>query len=273
MTGPERDAASRRLERERKARREAEAIAERVTGELYSALGDLEKVNRDLEAANESIREFVAVATHDIRGPLSVILGTAELLRTEGGRLTEEQKQAFLDTVTERGHMLNRLVEDLLTVSKLELGAVEAHIADVSVRLALDRIVHDLRDGAIRIRMAASDDLKVRADPDHLERILVNYITNARKYGEPPVEVVVDDVGEFAEVRVHDRGPGVPDEFVHRLFTKFARADDARSRQQAGTGLGLSIVRGLAIANGGEAWYEPNVPQGSCFGVRLPRVA
>jgi signal transduction histidine kinase len=274
MSVPEHGALRRRLERERKARREAEAIAERVTAELYATIGDLEKSNRALEAANESIREFVAVASHDIRGPLAVILGAAELLRDDDQGLTDDQKREFLSTLADRGLMLSRLVDDLLTVSSLDLGVVETHIADVSVRLALERILHDLNDDSILIHMAAPDDLQVRADPDHLERILVNYISNARKYGEPPVEVRVDDddAADFANVRVSDRGPGVPDEFVHRLFTKFARSNDARSRDNEGTGLGLSIVRGLALANGGDAWYEPNVPHGSCFGVKLPRV-
>ena len=72
------------------------------------------------------------------------------------------------------------------------------------------------------------------------------------------------------EVRVCDHGEGVPEEFVPRLFGKFARADNA-SRRAKGTGLGLSIVRGLALVNGGDAWYEPNDPCGSCFAVRLPR--
>jgi signal transduction histidine kinase len=74
----------------------------------------------------------------------------------------------------------------------------------------------------------------------------------------------------MVEVRVLDRGPGVPPEFVSRLFSKFARADTPATRAQKGTGLGLSIVRGLAEANGGQARYEANVPNGSCFVVELP---
>jgi signal transduction histidine kinase len=264
------EALQKRLDRERRARREAEAIAERVTGELYGAVGELEKANRDLEAANASIREFVAVASHDIRGPLTVILGMTQILRDDHDSVTAEEREEMLASIDERGRMLNRLVEDLLTVSRLELGAVETHIADISLPVELDRIVHELGDERIVIRNQASDEVKVRADRDHVDRILVNYLTNALKYGEPPVEIVVGCVPEFAEVRVKDHGPGIPDEFVHRLFTKFARADDERARSRPGTGLGLSIVRGLAQANGGDAWYEPNRPRGSCFVVKFP---
>lgn len=269
----------RRLDRERKARREAEAIAERVTGELYAAVGELERVNRSLEkanqdlaSANEAIKEFVAIASHDIRGPLTVMLGSAELLLAHGDQLDAEETRDLLGRIEHQGQSLRRLVGDLLTVSRLEADAVELHIEEISIAMELERVVHEMGDDAVGVRVQAPKDLTVSADPDHLERILMNYLSNAVKYGEPPIDAEADDSGDFVEVRIRDRGSGVPAEFVHRLFGKFARADEAASRQR-GTGLGLSIVRGLARANGGEAWYEPNSPRGSCFAVKLPKVA
>jgi signal transduction histidine kinase len=94
--------------------------------------------------------------------------------------------------------------------------------------------------------------------------------TNALTYGEPPVDVNAESSGPFVEVGVEDRGPGVPADLAPRLFAKFARGEDRAARRE-GTGLGLSIVRGLAQANGGDAWYRPAVPRGSCFLVKLPR--
>jgi signal transduction histidine kinase len=105
------------------------------------------------------------------------------------------------------------------------------------------------------------------ADRDHLEQILVNYVSNALKYGESPVRIDAHRRHRWVEVVVADEGDGVPEEFVPRLFEKFAQA--GRIRSGSGTGLGLSIVRGLARAQGGEAWYEPVEP-GSRFCVRLP---
>lgn len=275
---PER--ARRRLERERKARLEAEAIAERVTRELYAtvqelegAKGELERANVVLESANQSLQEFVAVASHDMRAPLTSILGYAEMMLAKWERIDDPRKMEFVGVIDQQGRRLRRLVDDLLTVSKIDMGAVEAHLEKLCVRIELERTLVDLGEARGLVDVVAPQDLQVLADPDHLHRILENYIGNALKYGAPPIAAEAGEAGEWVEFRVRDRGDGVPDEFVHRLFGKFARAESATTRAKAGTGLGLSIVRGLARANGGEAWYEPNTPTGSCFGLRLPKPA
>src|SRR4029077_4450248 len=100
--------------------------------------------------------------------------------------------------------------------------------------------------------------------------ILLNYLTNARKYGAEPITVDAVRRDDWVEVCVRDAGPGVPLDFVPRLFEHFTRVEGNRGGQQ-GAGLGLAIVAGLAHANHGSVWYEPNVPTGSCFGVRVPQ--
>lgn len=265
MDEPDPGLLQRRLDRERAARHEAETIAERATAELYASQGDLRRANAELRLLNDTMREFVAVASHDLRGPLTAVVGMASLLASRWEDIPPERRAEMLDVIVRQGHRLSRLVDDLLTVSKIESGALDA-VAEV---VALDRAVReaaaDFADAEIRLTV---DGLAVVADPDHLQRILVNYLGNALKYGEPPVEVDARDAGEWVEIRVCDHGAGVPEELVPRLFGKFARG--AVSAQKGGTGLGLSIVQGLARANGGDTWYEPNQPCGSCFGVRLP---
>jgi signal transduction histidine kinase len=258
MTDP--DVLRRRLDRERRARHEAEAIAERVTAQLYAAMNDL-------EAANAAIRDFAAVASHDIRNPLAFIMGASQLLEENFDDIPEETRKQLLTSIVERGKMLERLVDDLLTVSKLDAGAIEAHTENIQIGLELDRVMANIGDDASVVRVEGCDELTVHADPDHLERILSNYITNALKYGSPPIDVKFGSGDGFVEIRVIDRGPGVPPDFAPRLFGRFARAAGNAAK---GTGLGLSIVRGLAAANGGEAWYEPAEPNGSCFAVKLP---
>jgi signal transduction histidine kinase len=265
----------RRLDRERAARREAEAIAERVTAELYASASELQRVNLELKGANDELqnlnqamRDFVAVASHDLRGPLTSILGAASTLNRKWSALSDEHRGQFLGIVERQGRHLLRMVEDLLTVSRIEAGQLDTHCEVIKLGDAFRRIVEDFGRPLPDIHVHV-DDVNVLADPDHLERILVNFLGNALKYGSPPVEVEAHAAGDWVEIRVLDHGEGVPEEFVPRLFGKFARGEQSKS----GTGLGLSIVQGLARANGGETWYEPNRPHGSCFAVRLPLAA
>lgn len=265
----------RRYAREQKARREAEEIAERVTGDLYAASHALREVNRQLNATNEELqavnhamRDFVAVASHDLRGPLTAILGFASTMTEHWDTIPDADKRGFVSIISRQASQLNRMVDDLLTVSRIEAGALDTHVEAVRLRNATERVIEDFSQHASEIRVALPDGLAVLADPDHLQRILTNYVSNALKHGAPPVEVVAQAAGEWVEIRVRDSGEGVPEQFVPRLFGKFARANGGE-----GTGLGLSIVQGLARANGGETWYEPNRPRGSCFAVRLPKVA
>jgi signal transduction histidine kinase len=263
----------RRLERERSARQQSEAIAERVTAELYQTTLALKRTNEELQAVNQSMRDFVAIASHDFRSPLTSILGFSGMLLSRWDTLGDEQRVEYIDVIKRQGEHLKRLVDDLLTVSTIEAGALDVHQEVVTLHDALRRAIDDFAQTAAQVELVAPDGLAVMVDPNHLNRILMNFVTNAVKYGEPPVEVKAVDCGDCVEIRVCDHGEGVPEAFVPRLFARFARADTEATRDQKGTGLGLSIVQGLARANGGETWYEPNSPHGSCFAVRLPKPA
>lgn len=269
-----------RLERERRARSEAEAIAERVTGELYASVQELkrlnqevERANRDLQAANQTMRDFVAVAAHDLRGPVSAILGFASTMLRRWDAFPDEEKQEYLGIIERRSQFLTRLLDSLLTVSRIEAGALEVQRETISVPDAISRALEEVGERAADVQVSCPEGLEVVADPDHFHRILVNYVTNAFKYGAPPVELEARENHEFVQVVVRDRGEGIPEEFADRLFHKFARAETEATKKEKGTGLGLSIVRGLAQANDGDAWYEANRPHGSVFAVKLPRRA
>lgn len=269
----------RRYERERKARREAEAIADRVTAELYAAAQELQRLNAELEGANtelasvnQALRDFMAIASHDLKGPLTSIVASAALLREGGETVPDERRSGFLGIIERQARQMARMCDDLLTISRIEAGVLDRHAEVVELRRAVEAALQDFSEHDGEIDPCVPDSLRVEADPDHLHRILVNYVGNALKYGAPPVKVEAAAAGEWVEIRVRDSGEGVPEEFVPRLFGKFARGA-AEAARATGTGLGLSIVRGLAQVNGGDAWYEPNEPRGSCFAVRLPRAA
>ena len=269
---------TRRLERERAARREAETIAERVTAELYDSVRELKRLNQEVEhandelgAANQTLKDFVAVAAHDLRGPVSAILGFAQTILRRWDALPDERKQEFLGIVEGRARYMTRMLDSLLTVSRIESGAVDVHRETLDVADAIRLALQDV-ERAAEATVTCPPGLRVLADPDHFHRILGNYVTNAFKYGEPPVVIEAKDNGRHVEIIVSDQGDGVPESFASRLFHKFARAGGDQIGE-AGSGLGLSIVQGLARANDGEAWYAPNEPKGSRFAVRLPKAA
>ena len=229
-----------------------------------------EGANLDLQTVNEAMRGFVAVAAHDLRSPLASIIGFSALLKESWETLTDENRRKFVATIDRQSQNLSRLVDDLLTLSSVEGGSMNTRPVSIILEEA---VLHCLDLGAgdtASVSVSCSPDLVVWVDSNHLERILDNYVQNALKYGEPPVQITAERRGSMVEVRVLDRGLGVPPEFVPRLFGKFARATSAKTAAQKGTGLGLSISRALAELNGGETFYEPNVPNGSCFVVRLP---
>ena len=157
-------------------------------------------------------------------------------------------------------------------MSIIEGGALTMNPVPIELAEAIDRYLREGGERTADVSVSCSPDLVVRIDAQHLGRIIDNYVQNALKYGEPPVRVEAARLGDLVELRVSDHGPGVPADFVPQLFGKFARADTPSTRAKKGTGLGLSIVHGLAEANGGEARYEPNSPNGACFIVRLRAV-
>ena len=230
----------------------------------------VEQTNAELQSVNEAIQGFTAAAAHDLRSPLVSIIGFSTFLMQSWETFTEEKRRTFVASINRQSRNLSTLVDDLLTSSRIEGGGLSTSPELIALGEAIDQYLELIHQDAGSVAVSCSPDLIVRVDPHHLGRILDNYVQNAFKYGEPPVRIEAARVGDMVEVRVLDRGPGVPPEFVSRLFSKFARADTPATRAQKGTGLGLSIVRGLAKANGGQARYEANVTNGSCFVVELP---
>lgn len=247
----------------------ASAIARDVSAQKQ-AERMLAEANAELQRADRLKTEFLAMASHELRTPLTAIAGFTSTLLDLGDRITEEQRHEFLGIIDRQTKRLQRLVDDLLTLSRIESGALQAHPQQVDIPVAVKQVIHEL--GATDVTVSCEpEQLTARADPDHLEQILTNYVGNAVKYGSPPIEIDVRGATDAVEIRVRDHGTGVPQQFVPKLFERFQRA--ATHAEAEGTGLGLSIVRGLAHAQGGDAWYEPNRPTGSSFCVRLPTSA
>ena len=240
-----------------------DATADRLLAE------DLQRSNDELLRLDHLKSEFVAMASHELRTPLASITGFSSTMLEMWETIPESEKLRYVQIIDGQSRRLARLVEDLLTVSNIENGEIKTSPATINVTRAVEQAVREL--GVEGIDIACDVSVEALADPDHVQQILVNFISNAIKYGARPIEVdTIADDGSVC-IRVVDAGAGVPAQFVPRLFDRFSRSGGNRAFDGTGTGLGLSITDGLARAQGGSVWYEPHEPTGSCFIVKLPR--
>jgi two-component system phosphate regulon sensor histidine kinase PhoR len=222
-------------------------------------------------------REFVANVSHELRTPLSLIKGYVETL-IDGAKDDPAVALRFLQTIDKHADRLTFLIEDLLTISRLESGQIVMNLQPFELAPLVDHVLEDLTARAaeknITLRNTIAPETKVQADGDRLEQVLFNLIDNAIKYGKQDGAVdvsarVQDD--KFIEVSVRDDGPGIPGDAKDRVFERFYRIDRARSRDAGGTGLGLSIVKHIVQSHGGEVWIESELGKGSTFFFTLPR--
>jgi signal transduction histidine kinase len=244
---------------------EASVIA-RDIGDRKRALDALASA-REKELAAQAVRDFVSMVTHDLKTPLTTIAGTTSILRESWSDLDEQDLQRLLDGMHRNSDVMTKMIQDLLLVSRAEAGELQPNKETVEVNEILRNIVVPFAND---VELSVLDEqVMIHVDRYHLERILSNLISNARAYGEPPIEVAVSATEGEIELSVADQGQGIPKDLAPRLFEKFSRAERVQGMQ--GTGLGLAIVRSLAEANEAEVSYVPNQPQGARFLVRLRR--
>ncbi|HKS99611.1 MAG TPA: sensor histidine kinase [Rugosimonospora sp.] len=226
---------------------------------------------RDLQQAHAQMADFLAMLTHDVRQPLGTLVAVGELMLEEWPELDEDAKRRYVRRMTSSGHRAGDLVGEILTLAQLDAGALVARPIDVDVTHSARQAVAAFgADPARPIAVVAPDECTALADPAHLQLILGNLLSNATKYGAPPVTVSVAGHRDRVEVRVSDNGEGVPDAFVPQLFSRFSRAEIGVATTKPGTGLGLYFVRQLATANGLAIDYQPNQPHGAVFTLTLP---
>jgi len=221
--------------------------------------------------------DFVANVTHEIRTPLTAILGFIETLK-DGALEDRETAQRFLGIIARHAERLNRLVEDLLTLSDIELGKMNFFFESVTLSGIMENVVPIVEAKAAEKKIALSRELPdglppIRADRDRLTQILLNVLENAVKFtpGSGKVAVSASAEGEeYVVVRIADTGVGIPREEISRLGERFYRVDKTRSRELGGTGLGLSIVKHLLAAHGGRMEIESQLGKGTAVSLYFP---
>ena len=213
---------------------------------------------------------FIALASHELRAPVAVIHGIGVTLNERREALAYDDVARLHGILNEQTDHLAKLVNQLLDLSRLEASAIQLERQRIPVRERIERIVRGVvPQHADAVEVDVPEDLATVADPAAFERIVANLVTNAVRYGEPPIRIAAEQRDTHFRLRVEDRGDGVASDFVPRLFERFARADTKHT--SSGTGLGLAIAQSYANAHGGELLYEPAQPKGARFELVLPR--
>src|SRR5271165_1581983 len=247
-------------------------------GEVVATLLTL----RDLTELRQVERmrvDFIANASHELRTPLASLLGFIETLQGSA-RDDPKARDRFLEIMREQGRRMARLIEDLLSLSRIEQKqhVRPETVVDLAqtVRTVVDSLSPMASEFGVEIRLSASRPVLVIGDRDELVRVAENLIENAIKYGvrpnaEPPlVEVAVAAAEKDATLSVRDYGHGILAEHIPRLTERFYRIDAVHSRAKNGTGLGLAIVKHILTRHRGKLTITSRVNQGSCFVASVP---
>ncbi|MGI9952466.1 ATP-binding protein [Moorellaceae bacterium AZ2] len=245
----------------------------RIVGAVLS-LRDITEIRR----LEQMRTEFVANVSHELRTPLTSIRGFVETL-LEGALADEKTSRRFLGIINSEAQRLQRLIEDLLTLSRVEHRSPERVTRGASLQQAVERVMEVVKplakERGVSLQMDVPPDLPLLRLPEHfLDQILLNLLDNAIKYTPTggSVTVAASREGSKARVEVRDTGIGIPEESLPRIFERFYRVDKARSRAMGGTGLGLAIVKHMVESYGGSVGVESQVGKGSTFHFVVPLV-
>jgi GAF domain-containing protein len=259
-----------------------QALGIQISGAIERAMlyADLKETVEQLRQTDRLRNDFLHTVNHEMRAPLTAILGFADfILREQAGPLTAAQRE-YLDEIRSSGERIQALVENILEAARLEEGHVSPRCMEVQIDKVVARILAMVQPAAMEKNITLStrlpDDLpQLLADPSMVERIVINLLTNAIKFtpkgGDVWIEAKLsEEEPDMIAVSVCDSGIGIPPEKIGNLFQRYRRLDTPQLGKVSGTGLGLYIVKGLVEAHGGRIWVESKVEKGSRFTFTLP---
>lgn len=250
----------------------------RLFEELERANDELERKvterTKQLVEANRAKDHFLGIASHDLKAPISGVLGLIELIRLEGGERPERENE-YLNYMQDSCNNMQRLIANLLDINRIETGATILRSQEVNLRNLLSSIrtnfSHQARKKYIDFSVAEIDAI-IDTDPDALTRVLENLVSNAIKFSPPnrPVHLKAERSNGQIKFSITDHGPGIPPEEIPKLFNKFQKLTNRPTGGEGSTGLGLSIARELTLLLGGEIDVQSTMGQGTTFTVTLP---
>ncbi|PKB71347.1 MAG: hypothetical protein BZY87_05690 [SAR202 cluster bacterium Io17-Chloro-G6] len=223
--------------------------------------------------------DFVSIASHELRTPVAAIKGFLELLLLEKPLPLTGEQQHFLDGVRRNTDRLEKLINGLLDMSRLESGMVviQPSVFDFKGVIAqlVDEMQSELKDYDLKIETPEYPSaVVVEADRNRILQVMSNLLGNAVKYAPAGSGIgirIVGNEGGFVKISVEDHGPGISEPDMENLFQKFFRVDNSTTRSAAGTGLGLAISKALVELHGGNIWVESELGQGSTFSFTIPK--
>jgi len=244
-------------------------------GLVLSQIGRYEaqaEMTRRLEEVAQMKSDFVSTVSHELRSPLTSIIGSLDTVNRPELAPQEPTSQQLLSSARRQAGRLQRLIEDLLVVSRIDRGAIPVHPEPVPLKTMFDEVN---RVVSIEPKMTVEPaDLSVYVDRDHFSRILINLVENAAKYApDSAVEMYAWQKAQRAMIAVVDHGPGVPPAARETIFQRFTQIDQSDTRSRGGTGLGLSIVKSLAEAMHGSVRVEDTEGGGATFVLDFPAAA
>ncbi len=244
-------------------------------GLVLSQIGRYEaqaEMTKRLEEVAQMKSDFVSTVSHELRSPLTSIIGSLDTVNRPELAPPEPASQELLLSARRQAGRLQRLIEDLLVVSRIDRGAIPIQIGSIELKEIFDEV-----NRVVSIEPAMTiepENLAVQADHDHLSRILINLIENAAKYApDSPVELFGWHRNDRAFMAVVDHGPGIPETQRERIFDRFTQLDQSDTRSRGGTGLGLAIVKSLSEAMNGSVRVEATEGGGATFVIELPIAA
>jgi two-component system sensor histidine kinase KdpD len=250
-------------------------IARRTAAAIDNArlLGETRRVADELRAANAAKDEFLGLVSHELRTPLTAVRGNAEVLLQRMEQLNESGREGALRDIANESERLNRIIDNLLLLARVEQGQEAEREPLVVVRI-VERVLarHRRRNPSRGFEIVEHDRPRpVSFVEGYLEQVVENLVSNAEKYSpsHEPIRIEIERDDMEVRIRVLDRGVGITQEEADQLFEPFYRAR-ATSGRAAGLGIGLSVCKRLVTAQGGRVWAQPREGGGAEFGFALP---
>jgi two-component system phosphate regulon sensor histidine kinase PhoR len=243
--------------------------------EMKGAIAVFHDITR-LKELERARKDFVANVSHELRTPLAAMKGYAETLLE--GAWREEVALSFIQVIQRHTDRLTKIVEDLLTLSRIEARGFKMESEQTPISDLIDDVFDVVKESASKKKITLlkgdlAPTLLLRADPKHLEQDLINLLDNGIKYTpeDGTLEISVTEREDEFLFAIKDNGIGIPKEDLPRIFERFYRVDKGRSKELGGTGLGLSIVKHIVQAHHGRVWAESQLGKGSTFYFTLPK--